>query len=199
MAIRPELIGDDPLVLFESWLSKAASTEPNDPTAAALATATPEGIPSVRMVLVKAIGDRGFAFYTNAESRKGNELRQNPQAGLCFHWKSLRRQVRVEGSVTQLPEDDADAYFNSRSRGSQIGAAVSAQSRPLEDRSVLEAEVRYFAERHDGQQISRPAFWRGYLLRVARIEFWLDGPDRLHVRLLFTRQNDGWTRMLLYP
>lgn len=199
MAIRAELVGDDPLILFQTWLANAEVTEPNDPTAAALATATADGFPSVRMVLVKAIEDRGFSFYTNADSQKGNEMRGNPRAALCFHWKSLRRQVRIEGSVTELPAEVADAYFHSRSRGSQVGAAVSAQSRPLRDRGVLEAEVSAFAEAHEGEEIARPSFWRGYLLRAAKIEFWIDGPDRLHDRLLFTREGDRWTRKMLYP
>ena len=199
MVIQAELNGDDPLILFQTWLAKAEATELNDATAAALATATPDGIPSVRMVLVKKIEDRGFSFYTNAESQKGTELRENPRAALCFHWKSLRRQVRVEGSITELPDNVADAYFHSRSRGSQIGAAVSAQSRPLEDRSVLEGEVAAFTESHGGEAIARPSFWRGYLLGVARIEFWIDGTDRLHDRLLFTRGEDRWTRVQLYP
>ena len=198
MGITAELIGDDPLTLFQTWLAQAASTEPNDPTAAALATATVEGVPSVRMVLVKAVEDRGFSFYTNAESQKGSELQENPRAALCFHWKSLRRQVRIEGTVSELPDEVTDAYFHSRSRGSQIGAAVSAQSRPLPDRSVLEAEVSAFAEKHPGE-IPRPSFWRGYLLRAGRFEFWIDGPDRLHDRLLFTREGEGWTQTQLYP
>ena len=199
MAIRAELTGDDPLVLFQTWLSKAETTEPNDPTAAALATASADGVPSVRMVLVKAIEDRGFSFYTNAESQKGIQLQENPRAALCFNWKSLRRQVRVEGSVSELPDEVADAYFHSRSRGSQIGAAVSAQSRPLQDRSALELEVSAFAESHHGLEIPRPAFWRGYLLRTTKIEFWIDGPDRLHDRLLFTRLDDRWAQIQLYP
>ena len=199
MAIRAELTGDDPLVLFKDWLAKAEAAELNDATAAALATATPDGIPSVRMVLVNAVEQQGFSFYTNEESRKGTELQQNPRAALCFHWKSLRRQVRVEGTVTELPDEVSDEYFHSRSRGSQIGAAVSAQSRRLEDRSVLAAQVKAFTERHQGKEIPRPSFWRGYLLGVTSIEFWIDGPDRLHDRILFTRQNDRWSQMQLYP
>ena len=199
MALRPELLGDHPSTLFQDWLAKAEASELNDPTAAALATATAEGTPSVRMVLVKAVDDRGFSFYTNAESQKGGELRENPRAALCFHWKSLRRQVRVAGTVTELPDAVVDTYFHSRSRGSQIGAAVSAQSRPLDDRRVLEERVAAFAEVHANQEIPRPPFWRGYLLRAKTIEFWLDGPDRLHDRLVFTLNGTTWDKTLLYP
>ncbi len=199
MNVRPELQGNNPIQLFREWFAIAESSETNDPNAASLATATPSGIPSVRMVLVKQFDDAGFSFYTNAESQKGCELTENPRAALCFHWKSLRRQVRVAGSVVELPASNADHYFHSRSRRSQIGAAVSQQSRPLESRQQLESEVAGFeARNHDGE-IPRPAFWRGYILQPASIEFWIDGPDRLHDRLRFTHHEQAWATTLLYP
>jgi len=193
----------DPLQLFDHWLAQAAETEPNDPNAAALATSTPGGIPSVRMVLAKQIQDplvgyQRFSIFTNVESRKGEEILSNPRASLCFHWKSLRRQVRVEGSVAGLPEEASDIYFHSRSRGSQIGAAVSDQSRVLLSRERLEAKARAFAEAHPGE-IPRPAYWRGFCLHPERIEFWLNGPDRLHDRFLFVRNTGRWQQSRLYP
>lgn len=189
----------DPLILFDLWLDCAMATEPNDPNAAALATSTPEGIPSVRMVLVKPNPQQRFCFYTNAESRKGIELIANPRAALCFHWKSLRRQVRIEGSITELDAAASDAYFHSRSRLSQIGAAVSDQSRPLASRATLEERFESFAQSHSGE-IPRPAYWRGFCLHPESVEFWIDGPDRLHDRFLFTRgSGDGWLKTRLYP
>jgi pyridoxamine 5'-phosphate oxidase len=188
----------DPIALFKDWLREAESSEPNDPNAAALATATPDGRPSVRMVLVKRVDERGFCFFTNAESRKGAELQSNPWAALCLHWKILRRQVRVEGPVRELEPADVDAYFHSRSRDSQIGAAVSQQSRPLGSREQLEAQVRQFAEEHPGE-VPRPPYWKGYCIYPEAIEFWLDGESRLHNRFLSTRENGGWKTIRLYP
>ena len=188
----------DPLALFDTWFKAAQESEPNDPNAAALATATAAGAPSVRMVLVKRVGDRRFCFFTNAESQKGRELAANPRAALCFHWKSLRRQVRAEGTISELAASDVDTYFHSRSRASQIGAAVSDQSRVLASREELEEQVRQFGERHPGE-VLRPAYWRGYHLSPERIELWIDGPNRLHDRLLFTRDGDRWERCRLYP
>lgn len=199
MDLRPELQAEDPFDLFGQWLQAASATEPNDPTAAALATASREGIPSVRMVLVKRTDPRGFGFFTNAESQKGGELTTNPHAALCFHWKSLRRQVRLAGPITALAEGEVDQYFHSRSRRSQMGAAVSQQSRPLPSRDVLERQVAEFAEAHAQGEIPRPNFWKGYLLHPQTMEFWIDGPDRLHDRLLFTCREAGWERTLLYP
>lgn len=198
MTTRPELEGSDPIPLFQTWLQLAEKSEPNDPTAAALATCTPAGVPSVRMVLVKGVEPAGFSFYTNAHSQKGRELEDNPRAALCFHWKSLRRQVRVAGTITSLPEGVSDRYFHSRSRRSQIGAAVSRQSHPLGSRKELEDQVAAF-ERSHTDEIPRPSFWRGYLLQPLTVEFWIDGPDRLHDRLLFTRAEQNWNRTLLYP
>jgi pyridoxamine 5'-phosphate oxidase len=188
----------DPIARFHEWLRQAEDTEPNDPNGAALATSTANGEPSVRMVLVKRVDERGFCFFTNAESEKGVELAENPRAALCFHWKSLRRQVRVAGTVTGLESSEVEAYFHSRSRKSQIGAAVSAQSRPLRSREELVDKVKHFAEQHLGE-IPRPLHWQGYCVFAERIEFWMDGADRLHDRLLFTRAGDGWSRTRLYP
>ena len=188
----------DPIETFTGWLREAGESEPNDPNAAALATSTISGRPSVRMVLVKRVDQRGFCFFSNAESRKGNDLAANASAALCFHWKSLRRQVRVTGAVTELDAAAVDEYFHSRSRRSQIGAAVSSQSRPLPSRETLEEEVKRFEESHPGE-IPRPAYWRGYCIRPEEVELWQDGPDRLHDRFLFTRSDDGWHSVRLYP
>jgi pyridoxamine 5'-phosphate oxidase len=198
--MNPESILEsrDPIALFKQWLREAESSEPNDANAAALATSTTDGHPSVRMVLVKRVDDRGFCFFTNAQSQKGNQLHSNPRAALCIHWKSLRRQVRVEGPVTELPPADVDAYFQTRSRKSQIGAAVSLQSRPLSSREELEAKVNQFAEEHPGE-VPRPPHWKGYCVYPEQIEFWLDGENRLHHRFLFTRGNTGWKTTRLYP
>ena len=196
----------DPLILFDHWLSQATETEPNDPNAAALATATLSGAPSVRMVLAKRIGNQRFCIFTNTQSRKGLELAQNPQAALCFHWKSLRRQVRVTGPVSPLPAALSDAYFHSRSRASQIGANVSQQSRPLASRELLEAQVHQFTQslpdpesNPDTSQIPRPSYWQGFQLTPQAIEFWQDGPNRLHDRFLFTQIDDNWQKSRLYP
>jgi pyridoxamine 5'-phosphate oxidase len=189
---------DDPLEQFARWLKEAEESEPNDANAAALATATPDGIPSVRMVLVKRADEDGFCFYTNAESRKGLELQSNPRAAICFHWKTLRRQVRVEGPVTPMQAADVDAYFHSRSRDSQIGAAISRQSRPLSSREDLETQFRKFAQEHPGE-VPRPSYWRGFCLHAQQIEFWISGENRLHNRFLFTREDAAWKRTLLFP
>ena len=188
----------DPFELFAIWLKEAERSELNDPNAAALATTTPDGCPSVRMVLVKQVDERGFGFFTNAESKKGLQLKANPRAALCFHWKTLRRQVRVDGPVVEIEDADADAYFHSRSRNSQIGASVSRQSRPLESREALEAQVRKFAAEHPAE-VPRPVYWQGYRVQPQQMEFWIDGPFRLHDRFLFTRNADGWKCIRLYP
>jgi len=193
-----EITLENPLLQFDLWLREAETSEPNDPNAAALATATASGAPSVRMVLAKRVGEERFCFFTNDESQKGRQLAENPRAALCFHWKPLRRQVRIEGTITKLSEDASDIYFHSRSRGSQIGAAVSDQSRTLASREALEAKAHAFAEAHpDG--IPRPAYWRGYCLHPERIEFWLNGPDRLHDRFLFVHDGGQWQQSRLYP
>ena len=190
----------EPFALFDAWFAQARDSEPNDPNAMALATATPAGAPSVRMVLLKEHGPDGFVFYTNAHSRKGEEIRTNSQAALLFHWKSLRRQIRIEGTLHEVPPAQADAYFHSRSRDSQIGSAASDQSRPLPARQTYLDRVAVLEERHTGEMVPRPAHWTGFRLVPHAIEFWLDRPNRLHDRRLFTRTADGgWQSTLLYP
>ncbi len=188
----------DPIAVFREWMSEAEGTELNDPNAVALATATREGVPSVRMVLLKGLDERGFSFFTNAESRKGRELEENPVAAMCFHWKSQQRQVRVEGVVTGLPGAEADEYFHSRARRSQLGAAVSQQSSPLESREMLEALVAELEAELPGE-IPRPEYWQGFVLSPRRIEFWQHGENRLHDRMEFIRRGDGWVATRLFP
>jgi pyridoxamine 5'-phosphate oxidase len=189
----------DPLALFDEWFAEARTAEINDPEAMSLATVGSDGQPSVRMVLMKGHGPEGFVFYTNEQSAKGEQLRDNPRAGLLFHWKSLRRQVRVEGPVERVPGGDADAYFASRGRDSQIGAWASDQSRTLDSRGTFEARFEGVERKFDGQDIPRPPHWGGYRVVPERIEFWSDRPHRLHERRLFTRSGEGWTEGLLYP
>jgi pyridoxamine 5'-phosphate oxidase len=179
-------------------MAEAEVTEINDPNAVALATATREGVPSVRMVLVKGVDERGFTFFTNAESQKGLELKENPVAAMCFHWKSQQRQVRVEGTVTELSSAEADAYFKSRSRGSQLGAAVSRQSRALESRDALVEMVKECEAKFPGE-IPRPDYWGGYVLWPQRVEFWQQGVDRLHDRMVFVREAGAWVGTRLFP
>jgi len=188
----------DPIALFRVWMGAAVETEANDPDAVALATATAEGVPSVRMVLMKRLDERGFSFYTNVESQKGRELLENPHAAMCFHWKTQRRQVRVAGTVSELPTKDADLYFHSRGRLSQIGALASQQSRPLGSREDLELTARRLAAEYP-DEVPRPEYWRGYVLRPERIEFWQQGDARLHDRIVFTRAGGGWRKTRLYP
>lgn len=188
----------DPITVFRLWLRDAEDRELNDPNAVALATSTREGVPSVRMVLMKRVDAQGFCFYTNSESQKGVELSENPRAAMCFHWKSLRKQVRVSGSVAELSNADADEYFHSRSRLSQLGAAASHQSRVAASREMLVARVKELEVAFPGK-IPRPAYWRGYVLRPERIEFWKDGEGRLHDRFLFSRTADGWLKERLFP
>src|SRR5258708_26272587 len=198
MDVMHNMESADPIELFGQWLAEAERSEPNDANAAALATSTPDGSPSVRMVLVKRADEHGFCFFTNVESQKGMQLHANPRAALCFHWKSLRRQIRVEGRVTAMPAADVDEYFHSRSRNSQIGAAVSKQSRPLASREELEVQFRKFAEDHPGE-VPRPPYWRGDCVHAEQIEFRISGENRLHNRYLFTRDAGAWKKTLLYP
>lgn len=191
----------DPIALFQSWLKEAEESEPNDPNAVALATANAEGQPSVRMVLLKGMDARGFVFYTNLESNKGSDLAENPKASMLFHWKSLRRQVRVEGSVVPVSDEQADEYYNSRDRQSRIGAWASQQSRPLESRFALEKSVAKFGTKYAIGAIPRPDFWSGFRIVPDRIEFWKDGAFRLHDRHVFTRDSpeSQWQCQRLYP
>jgi len=189
----------DPLALFDSWFAEAHASEPNDANAMALATATADGRPSARMVLLKGHGPDGFVFYTNGESRKGGEIQENPQAALLFHWKSLRRQVRIEGPLTEVSPAEADAYFHSRPRVSQLGSAASDQSRPLDSRQTYLDRVEALAAKYAEQDIPRPPHWTGFRLAPLAIEFWIDRPNRLHERRRFVRDGQRWTSTLLYP
>jgi len=192
-------MASDPFHLFDEWLAEARASEPNDPEAMALATADTKGKPSVRMVLLKGHSPNGFLFYTNEHSAKGEQLAGNPSAALLFHWKSLRRQVRVEGSVERVGAEQADAYFATRARDSQLGAWASDQSRPLDRRETFENRFEEAARRFAGQDVPRPPHWGGYRVIPERIEFWTDRPHRLHERRLFTREGGDWREGLLYP
>ncbi len=189
----------DPFVQFAQWMADAEASEPNDPNAMALATADAQGRPSVRMVLLKDAGPDGFVFYTNLESRKGGELAANPHAALLFHWKSLRRQIRVEGPVLPVTAEEADSYFASRARTSQIGAWASKQSRPLQGRFELEKRVAEYTAKFGFGAVPRPPHWSGFRVVPQHIEFWQDKPFRLHDRAVFDRDGDGWTVTPLFP
>ena len=189
----------DPFELFDQWFAEAKAAEPNEPDAMAVATTGADGQPSVRMVLLKAYGPEGFVFYTHEQSAKGVDLAENPRAALLFHWKSLCRQVRVEGAVERTTAAEADAYFATRSRDSQLGACASDQSRPLNHRSTFEQRYEEMKRRFEGQDVPRPLRWGGYRVVPERIEFWTAREHRLHERRLFTRTESGWSEGLLYP
>lgn len=191
----------DPIAAFDDWLTAAAESEPNDPNAMALATVGADGVPNVRMVLLKGHDARGFVFYTNLESQKGGELAETGKAALCFHWKTLQRQVRVHGPISSVADAEADAYYRSRGRESRIGAWASRQSRPLANRAELEAAYAEMDAKYPGEDIPRPPHWSGRRITPLRIEFWQDGAHRLHDRLVFNRASaDGdWTIERLYP
>ena len=188
----------EPFERFGQWFEEASESEPLA-EAASLATAAPDGAPSLRLVLVKAADSRGFVFYTNVESRKGAELAANPRGALCFHWKALKRQVRIEGAVESVGDDEADAYFATRARESQIGAWASAQSRPLASPEELERRFAKESRRYEGRAVPRPPNWHGYRVVPSLIEFWEERPHRLHDRLVFRRAGAGWTVKRLFP
>ena len=192
-------MASDPFQLFDEWFAEARENEVNDPEAMALATADADDRPSVRMVLLKGCGPDGFVFYTNEQSAMGEQLAANPRAALLFHWKSLRRQIRVEGQVERVSDADANAYFASRGRDSQLGAWASDQSRPLDSRETFEERLEEVKHRFDGRQVPRPPHWGGYLVVPQRVEFWTDRPHRLHERRLYVRDGSDWRESLLYP
>lgn len=189
----------DPFALFDAWYAEARTTELNDSNAMALATVNAAGQPAVRMVLLKGHGRDGFVFYTNQQSRKADDLRAVAKAALLFHWKSLRRQIRIEGAVSVVDDATADAYFATRSRDSRLGAWASEQSRPLPDRATFEARYAEVSARFEGKDVPRPSHWSGYRVAPERIEFWEDGAHRLHHRRVFLSVNGGWSEGLLYP
>ena len=192
---------DDPIELFRVWMDEAKKSEPNDPNALSLATSNKDNLPSVRMVLLKEFNQKGFVFYTNLNSQKGNELKENPNAAMCFHWKSLLRQIRISGKITQVEDSVADQYYNSRGYDSRIGAWASKQSKELKNRDELENSIKEFKKKfNDKNNVPRPDHWSGWNLSPIRIEFWLDGDSRIHERLNYTIDKSGnWIKSLLSP
>ena len=191
----------DPIQLFKVWMEEAKKTEPNDPNAVALATSNKKNLPSVRMVLLKDFNENGFVFYTNLNSQKGIELKENPNASMCFHWKSLLRQVRISGSVSSVSDKVANQYYNTRGYESRIGAWASKQSKVLSSRDELINSIKDYKEKFDDQNnVPRPSHWSGWNLSPLTIEFWLDGESRIHERLKYSKDNNGvWTQSLLSP
>ncbi|HEX3954805.1 MAG TPA: pyridoxamine 5'-phosphate oxidase [Stellaceae bacterium] len=194
----PEIPEDEPFTPFARWYKQASDSEPLAETMM-LATATADGVPSVRAVLLKGADAAGFVFYTNLESRKANEMAANPHVALCFHWKSLARQIRIEGTISPVNDAEADTYFASRYRDSQLGAWASLQSQPLANRAVFEERFAAYSREYADKPVPRPANWSGFRVRPTRIEFWLDRPFRLHDRFVFTRDGDTWRKQRLYP
>ena len=192
---------DDPIQLFKIWMDEAKKSEPNDPNAVALATSNENNFPSVRMVLLKDFDKNGFVFYTNLNSQKGNELKSNPKVAMCFHWKSLLRQIRISGSVALVAEDVADTYYNSRNYESRIGAWASKQSNELSSRGELMSSIEEYKKKYSDQnKVPRPTYWSGWNLSPSSIEFWLDGDSRIHERLRYNKDSEGnWTKSLLSP
>lgn len=192
---------NEPFALFALWFEQAQSHEPNDPNAMSLATVDTDGLPNVRMVLLKEVDENGFVFYTNLDSAKGAELKANARAALCFHWKSLRRQIRIRGEIEPVGKEEADAYYASRARASRIGAWASQQSRPLEGRFALEKAIAKFTAKYGAGIIPRPSYWSGFRLAPLEIEFWHDRPFRLHDRIVFRRDSSKkkWSKLRLYP
>ena len=194
-----KFIADEPVVIFNDWIKEAGAAELNNPNACALATADKFGKPSVRMVLLKGVDERGFVFYTNSESQKGVELSENSCASLCFYWKSLGREVRVDGAVEKVTEEEANLYFESRDRASQIGAWASQQSRELISRFELEKRIEKFTVKFEMEKVPRPKFWEGYRVHHEKVEFWAEKSFRLHDRYVYIRSDSGWQTKWLYP
>ncbi|PZO87447.1 MAG: pyridoxamine 5'-phosphate oxidase [Micavibrio aeruginosavorus] len=198
--MEKDALPQNPYDLVRAWLTEAEATEPNDPSAVCLATSTAEGRVSNRMVLCRGVDERGFVFFTNSESRKGTDMADNPYAAMCFHWKSLRRQIRVEGRIDIISDAEADTYYKSRPRGSRIGAWASAQSRPLDDYEDLVKSVEEYERKYEGvEDVPRPPYWNGYRLTPEKIEFWIDGQYRLHRRYIYEPVNNGWSVHMINP
>tara|TARA_Y100001970_G_scaffold288065_1_gene414281 strand:- start:1064 stop:1696 length:633 start_codon:yes stop_codon:yes gene_type:complete len=190
----------NPIVLFKKWFADAEKSEINDPNALSLATSSPNGLPSVRMVLLKGLSEKGFVFYTNFKSKKGNDLKKNPKASMCFHWKSLRRQVRVSGKAAVINDDEADKYYSSRAYGSRIGAWASSQSQVMKNRNEFLDKIKEFEKKYpDEKNVPRPPHWSGWRVEPNNIEFWLEIKNRIHERLNYKKENGNWVREILYP